>query len=103
VEGPEVGDRGAGWRWCLVIGNDGGGKEMVRSSGGRSFQRRGAVMGMARSASHSSCRYTQISYSVRDTSNVRDSSSAVVTQRYCPCNYSTAVTACLLNCMHVQW
>ena len=34
---------------CLVIGNDGGGgKEMVRSSGGRSFQRRGAVMDMAR-------------------------------------------------------
>jgi len=30
------------------IGNDGGGdKEMVRSSGGRSFQRRGAVMDMA--------------------------------------------------------
>ena len=32
-----------------MIGNDGGGcKEMVRSSGGRSFQRRGAVMDMAR-------------------------------------------------------
>ena len=32
-----------------VIGNDGdGGKEMVRSSGGRSFQRRSAVMDMAR-------------------------------------------------------
>jgi len=31
-----------------VIGNDsGGGEEMVRSSGGRSFQRRGAVIGMA--------------------------------------------------------
>ena len=31
-----------------MIGNDsGGGKEMVRSSGGRSFQRCGAVMGMA--------------------------------------------------------
>ena len=31
-----------------MIGNDGGGdKEMVRSSGGRSFQRRGAVMDMA--------------------------------------------------------
>jgi len=31
-----------------VICNDGGeGKEMVRSSGGRSFQRRGAVMNMA--------------------------------------------------------
>ena len=28
-----------------MIGNDsGGGKEMVRSSGGRSFQRRGAVL-----------------------------------------------------------
>ena len=39
-------DRGGG---CLVIGNDGGGgKEMVRSSGGRSFQRRSAVMDMAR-------------------------------------------------------
>ena len=39
-------DRGGG---CVVIGNDGGGcKEMVRSSGGRSFQRRGAVMDMAR-------------------------------------------------------
>ena len=38
-------DRGGG---CVVIGNDGGGgKEMVRSSGGRSFQRRGAVMDMA--------------------------------------------------------
>ena len=38
-------DRGGG---CLVIGNDGGGgKEMVRSSGGRSFQRCGAVMNMA--------------------------------------------------------
>jgi len=35
-----VTDRGGG---CLVIGNDGGGgKEMVRSSGGRPFQRRGA-------------------------------------------------------------
>ena len=34
---------------CLVIGNDGGGgKEMVWSSGGRSFQRRGAVTDMAR-------------------------------------------------------
>ena len=33
---------------CLVIGNDGGGgKEMVRSSGGRSFQRGGAVMDTA--------------------------------------------------------
>jgi len=32
-----------------MIGNDGGGdKEMVRSSGGRSFQRRGAVMDMVR-------------------------------------------------------
>ena len=32
-----------------MIDNDGGGgKEMVRSSGGRSFQRHGAVMGMAR-------------------------------------------------------
>ena len=32
-----------------MIGNDGGGvKEMVRSSGGRSVQRRGAVMDMAR-------------------------------------------------------
>jgi len=41
VEGPGVTDRGGGWRWCLVICNDGGGgKEMVRSSGGRSFQRR---------------------------------------------------------------
>ena len=31
-----------------MIGNDGGGgKEMVRSSGGRSFQRRGAVMDTA--------------------------------------------------------
>jgi len=31
-----VTDRGGG---CLVIGNDGGGgKEMVQSSGGRSFQ-----------------------------------------------------------------
>ena len=31
-----------------MIGNDGGGgKEMVQSSGGRSFQRRGAVMDMA--------------------------------------------------------
>ena len=30
-------DRGGG---CVVIGNDGGGgKEMVRSSGGRSFQK----------------------------------------------------------------
>src|SRR6218665_1551818 len=39
-------DRGGG---CLLIGNDGGGgKEMVRSSGGRSFQRRGAVMDRAR-------------------------------------------------------
>ena len=36
--------RGGG---CVVIGNGGGGgKEMVRSSGGRSFQRRGAVMDM---------------------------------------------------------
>jgi len=34
---------------CVVIGNDGGGgKEMVRSSGGRPFQRRGGVMDMAR-------------------------------------------------------
>src|SRR6218665_2890339 len=42
VEGPGVMDRGGG---CVVIGNDGGGgKGMVRSSGGRSFQRRGAVM-----------------------------------------------------------
>jgi len=32
-----------------VIGNDDGrGKENVRSSGGRSFQRRGAVMDLAR-------------------------------------------------------
>ena len=32
-----------------MIGNDGGGgEEMVRSSGGRSFQRRGAVIDMAR-------------------------------------------------------
>jgi len=32
-----------------VIGSDGGGgKDMVRSSGGRSFQKRGAVMDMAR-------------------------------------------------------
>ena len=32
-----------------MIGNDGdGGNEMMRSSGGRSFQRRGAVMAMAR-------------------------------------------------------
>ena len=39
-------DRGAG---CLMIGYDGGGgTEMVRSSGGRSFQRRCAVMDMAR-------------------------------------------------------
>jgi len=46
VEGPGVTDRGGG---CVVIGNDGGGgKEMVRSSGGRSFQRRGAGMDMAR-------------------------------------------------------
>ena len=38
-------DRGDG---CLVIDNNGGeGKEMVRSSGGRSFQRRG-VMDMVR-------------------------------------------------------
>jgi len=45
VEGPGVTDRGGGWRWCLVICNDGGvGKEMMRSSGGyRSFQGRGAV------------------------------------------------------------
>jgi len=42
-------DRGAGRRRSLVTGNDnGGGKEMVRSSDGRSFQRRGAVMDMAR-------------------------------------------------------
>jgi len=41
-----VTDRGDG---CLVIDNDGGGgKEMVRSSGGRSFQRRGPVMDIAR-------------------------------------------------------
>jgi len=41
-----VTDRGGG---CRVIGNGGGGgKEMVRSSGGRSFQRRGAVMDMTR-------------------------------------------------------
>jgi len=34
---------------CVVLGNDGGGgQEMVRSSGGRSFQRRGGVMDMAR-------------------------------------------------------
>src|SRR6218665_1157084 len=40
-----VTDRGGGY---LVIGNDGGGgKEMVRSSGGRSFQKRGALMDMA--------------------------------------------------------
>ena len=39
-------ERGGGW---VVIGNDGGGgKEMVRSLGGRSFQRHGAVMDMAR-------------------------------------------------------
>ena len=32
-----------------MIGNDSGeGKEMVQSSGGRSFQRHGAVMDMAR-------------------------------------------------------
>ena len=32
-----------------MIGNDGGGgEEMVRSSGGRSFQRRGAVIDMVR-------------------------------------------------------
>ena len=37
-------DRGGG---CVVI-DGGGGKEMVRSSGGRSFERRGAVMDMAR-------------------------------------------------------
>ena len=38
--------RGGG---CVVFGNDGGGgKEMVQSSGGRSFQRCGAVMDMAR-------------------------------------------------------
>jgi len=49
VEDPGVTDRGAGWTWCLVIGNDGGGgKEKVRCSGGMSFQRRGAVMNMAR-------------------------------------------------------
>jgi len=41
-----VTDRGGG---CIVISSDGGGgKEMVRSSVGRSFQRRGAVMDMAR-------------------------------------------------------
>jgi len=34
---------------CVVIGNDGGGgKEMIRTLDGRSFQRRGAVMDMAR-------------------------------------------------------
>jgi len=34
---------------CLVIVNDGGGgQEVVRSSGGRSFQSRGAVMDMTR-------------------------------------------------------
>jgi len=37
-----VTDRGGG---CVVIGNDGGGA--VRSSGGRSLQRHGAVMDMA--------------------------------------------------------
>jgi len=32
-------DRGAGWRWCLVIDNDDGGcKDKVQSSGGKSFQ-----------------------------------------------------------------
>jgi len=46
VEGPGLTDIGGG---CLVIGNGGGvGKEMMRSSDGRSFQRRGAVMDMAR-------------------------------------------------------
>jgi len=36
-----------------VIGNDGGvGKKMVRSSGGRSFQRRGAVIDMATVGEH---------------------------------------------------
>jgi len=36
VEDPGVMNRGAGWRWCLAIANDGGGgKQMVRSSGGR--------------------------------------------------------------------
>jgi len=48
VESPVVTDRGAGWRWCSVICNDdGGGKEKVLSSDGRSFQRRGAMMEMA--------------------------------------------------------
>ena len=38
-------DRGGG---CLVIVNGGAGtKEIARSSGGRSFQRRGTVMDMA--------------------------------------------------------
>ena len=32
----------------MIGNNGGGGKEMVRSSGGRSFQRCGAVMDMAR-------------------------------------------------------
>jgi len=48
VEGPGVTGRGGRGR-CLVIDNEGGvGKEMVRSSGGGSFKRRGAVMDMAR-------------------------------------------------------
>ena len=41
MEGPGLTDIGGG---CLVIGNGGGGgKEWVRSSAGRSFQRRGAT------------------------------------------------------------
>jgi len=41
-----VTDRGGG---CVAIDNDdGGGNKMVLSSGGRSFQRRSAVMNMVR-------------------------------------------------------
>src|SRR6218665_381063 len=43
---PEVTHVGGG---CVVIGNDGGGgKEMIRTLDGRSFQIRGAVLDMAR-------------------------------------------------------
>ena len=40
------GDREAEKRWWVIL-NDGEGKEKVWSSGGRSFQRRGAVMDIA--------------------------------------------------------
>jgi len=56
TEGPGVTDRWAEWRWCLVIGNDGGGgKEMVRSSNGIVIPIAGKVYDLYQAAIHNRC------------------------------------------------